>query len=107
MRTPAPRPELADEPPPRVRVPLELLRERNPKPAALARAGFSTIEQLYDAVAVQFQLPRLQLDTVELALDLVNLIPQPLSVKHRIVPVFATAQELSIAASDPTQLPVF
>jgi type IV pilus assembly protein PilB len=88
-------------------VPLELLRERIPKPAALARAGFSTIEQLYDAVALQFQLPRLALDTVELSIDLVNLVPQALAVKHRIVPVFSTQQELSIAASDPTQLPVF
>jgi len=91
----------------RIRVPLELLRERSPKPAALAKAGFSTLEQLYEAVAVQFQLPRLALDTVEMALDLVNLIPQALAVKHRIVPVFATANELSIAASDPTQLQVF
>jgi len=91
----------------KIRVPLELLRERQPKPAVLARAGFGTVEQLYDAVAVQFQLPRLVLDTVELALDLVNLIPQALAVKHRIVPVFATANELSIAASDPTQLQVF
>ncbi|TMQ08908.1 MAG: type II/IV secretion system protein [Deltaproteobacteria bacterium] len=91
----------------RVRVPLELLRERNPKPAALARAGFGTIEQLYDAVAAQFQLPRLALDTVELALDLANLLPHTAAVKHRIVPVFATVQEISIAASDPTQLAVF
>ena len=91
----------------RVRVPLELLKERQPKPAALAKAGFSTIEQLYEAVAAQFQLARLSLDTVELSLDLINLIPQSLAAKHRIVPVFATANELSIAASDPTQLQVF
>ncbi len=103
----APAAPAADDPPARIRVPLELLRERIPKPAALARAGFGTIEQLYDAVAAQFQLPRLALDTVELALDLANLIPQTLATKHRIVPVFATAHELSIAASDPTQLQVF
>jgi type IV pilus assembly protein PilB len=104
QRAPAATP---DDGAPRVRVPLELLRERSPKPATLARAGFGTIEQLYDAVAVQFQLPRLALDSVELALDLVNLISQAIAVKHRVVPVFATAQELSIAASDPTQLPLF
>jgi len=95
----------ADEPA-RVRVPLELLRERVPKPAALARAGFGTVEQLYDAVAAQFQLPRLALDTIDLALDLVNLVPQALSAKHRIVPVFATTLELTIAVSDPTQLQI-
>jgi type IV pilus assembly protein PilB len=114
VRSPKPpsAPLAAPPPPPvddttRIRVPLELLRERNPKPAALARAGFGTIEQLYDAVALQFHLARLALDTVELSLDLVNLIPQPLAVKHGIVPVFAAAQELSIAASDPTQLQLF
>ncbi|MEO7735313.1 MAG: GspE/PulE family protein [Kofleriaceae bacterium] len=104
---PGPPPARAAEEPARVRVPLELLRERQPKPAALAKAGFATIEQLYDAVAVQFQIPRLALDSIELALDLANLIPQQLATKHRIVPVFATANELSIAASDPTQLQVF
>jgi len=112
LRPPAPpaappAPPARPEEPPRVRVPLELLRERQPKPAALAKAGFATIEQLYDAVAVQFQIPRLALDSIELALDLANLIPQTLATKHRIVPVFATANELSIAASDPTQLQVF
>ncbi|MBC7976233.1 MAG: type II/IV secretion system protein, partial [Myxococcales bacterium] len=86
---------------------LELLRERIPKPAALARAGYGTIDQLYDAVAVQFQLARLALDNIDLALDLANLIPQQLAIKHRIAPVFATAHELTIAASDPTQLQVF
>ncbi len=88
-------------------MPLELLRERIPRPMELARAGFGTIEQLYDAVALQFQLARVPLDSVELALDLVNLIPHELAVKHRIVPVFATAHELSIAASDPTQISLF
>jgi hypothetical protein len=109
IRTPqrAPATPAPEDSAPRVRVPLELLRERNPKPAALARAGFGTIEQLYDAVAVQFQLPRLALDTVELSLELVNLLPQAIAVKHRIVLVFASAQEISVAASDPTQLQLF
>jgi type IV pilus assembly protein PilB len=92
---------------PRIRVPLELLRERNPKPAVLARAGFSTIDQLYDAVAQQFHLARVALDPIELSIDLVNLVPQQLAVKYGIVPVFAGAQELSIAATDPTQLQLF
>ena len=88
-------------------VPLELLRERNLTSAALGRAGFATVEQLYDAVATQFRLPRLELDSVELALDLVNLVPKELADKHHVIPVFATADELSLAVSDPTQLQLF
>jgi type IV pilus assembly protein PilB len=89
------------------RVPLELLGERSPSQVALARAGFRSVEQLYEAVAAQFRMARVELDTIDLALDLVNLVPQALAVKHRIVPVFASPDELSIAASDPTQLPLF
>ncbi len=88
-------------------VPLELLRERNPTSAALARAGFQTIDQLYDAVAAQFRLPRLELDDVELSIDLVNLVPKELADKHHVIPVFATADELSLAVSDPSQLQLF
>jgi type IV pilus assembly protein PilB len=109
MRTPAPpaAPVTAPAAAATVRVPLELLRERAPAPAALAKAGFKTVEQMYDAVAAQFRHPRLALDTVELSLELVNMVTKELATKHRIVPVFMTAEELSIAASDPTQLQVF
>ena len=106
VRTPHGAAALPEEPV-RIRVPLELLRQRNPKPADLARAGFGTIDQLYDAVALQFHLARLALDTIELSLELVNLVPQQLAVKHGIVPVFAAAGELSVAATDPTQLQLF
>jgi type IV pilus assembly protein PilB len=88
-------------------VPIELLGERAPSAAVLGRAGFATIEQLYDAVAAQFRLARLELDSVELALDLTNLVPKELAEKHRLVPVFASAEELSVAVSDPTQIALF
>jgi type IV pilus assembly protein PilB len=89
------------------RVPLDLLRDRNPSAVTLARAGYGTIDQLYDAVASQFNLARMKLDEVELALDLVNLVPKELSTKHHIVPVYASAEELTVASCDPTQLPLF
>ncbi len=101
VRTPA-----ATPPTPTRALPLELLRERSPSAAALNKAGFATIEQLYDAVAAQFRLPRLALDTVEMAFDLSNLVSAEIAAKHKIVPVFATAEELTIATSDPTQLPL-
>lgn len=94
-------------PPPRPRVPLELLRKRKPSQAELDAAGVGSIDELYDAVAVQFRVPRLHLDDVELSLDLMNFISGPLAVKHGIVPVFASNEELSIATTDPSQLAVF
>ena len=72
------------------RVPLELLRDRAPSAVTLARAGYGTVDQLYDAVASQFHLARMRLDDVELALDLLNLVPKDLATKHYIVPVYAS-----------------
>ncbi|HEY4244451.1 MAG TPA: GspE/PulE family protein [Kofleriaceae bacterium] len=100
VRTPAPGASPA-------RVPRELLGDRAPSAATLAKAGYTTIEQLYDAVALQFQFPRLELDAVDLAIDLADLVPKQLADKHHIVPVFASTSELSIATSDPSQMPVF
>ena len=88
------------------RVPLELL-QGNPSVAALSKAGFQTVEQLADAVAVQFRLPRLELDTIDLSLELTNLVAKDLAEKHHIVPVFVSAEELSIATSDPTNHQLF
>ncbi len=89
------------------RVPIELLQDRAPALASLSRAGFATLEELYDCAALQFKLPRLPLDSIELAIDLANVVPRELAEKHNIVPVFAGEGEVSIAVSDPTQLPLF
>jgi type II secretory ATPase GspE/PulE/Tfp pilus assembly ATPase PilB-like protein len=118
MRTPAkvpPKPAHATDEVPvhteasvvRKHVPVELLGERAPSVAALSRAGFATVEQLYEAVAAQFRLPRLELDGVDLSLELATLIPKNVAEKHRFVPVFASADEVSVASSDPSQLQLF
>ena len=60
------------------RVPLELL-QGSPSVAALSKAGFQTVEQLADAVAAQFRLPRLELDTIDLSLELVNVVSKELA----------------------------
>jgi type IV pilus assembly protein PilB len=78
-----------------------------PSPAAIAKAGFASIDQLYDAAAAQFRLARVALDGIELSLDLATLVPEALATKHRIVPVYASADEVSVAAADPTQLQLF
>ncbi|MCX5743459.1 MAG: GspE/PulE family protein [Proteobacteria bacterium] len=89
------------------RVPIELVQDRAPSMTARARAGFARIEDLSEAVAVQFKLPRLELDAIDLAIDLVNLVPRELAEKHQLVPVFANTDEISLAVSDPTQIALF
>ncbi|MCE9572715.1 MAG: GspE/PulE family protein [Deltaproteobacteria bacterium] len=85
---------------------LELIRTRKLGAQVLGAAGFATVEELADVVAAQFRLARVELDAVELNPELVALVPKALAEKHRIVPVFATADEVSIATADPTQIEV-
>jgi type IV pilus assembly protein PilB len=92
---------------PQRRVPVEMLREKALSAAQLARAGFGTIEQFAEAVAAQFQLPRLAIDGVDLAPELVQLVPKAMAEQHRIVPVFSSPQELTLAVCDPTALELF
>ena len=89
------------------RIPLELVRDRNPSAAALARAGCTTMEDLASATAAQYRLPRLQLDTVDIAPELAKVVTQLLAERHRVVPIFATPQELTLAACDPSELELF
>ncbi len=86
---------------------LDLLRNRSLSPAALSRAGFSSIEQFSEAVAVQYQLPRLALDAVELVPELTALVSRAVAEQHRIVPVFVVGEELTLAVCDPSAVQVF
>lgn len=88
-------------------VPVEMLRDRGMSAAMLARVGCTTIEQFADVVAAQFQLPRLALDGIDLAIELATLVTRARAEQHRIVPVFASPQELTLAVCDPTPLELF
>lgn len=91
----------------RVHVPVELLRERAVSATALARVGCRNLDDLADAVASQFQLPRLALDAVELTGEIATTMPQAFAELHRIVPVFMDRHELTIAVCDPSALELF
>jgi type IV pilus assembly protein PilB len=98
LRSPQPRP---------LRITMRLIRDRNPSAAALQKAGCATVEELATAVATQFQLPRLELDNLDIAADLAKLVARPLAERHRIVPVFGNPQELTLAVVDPSELELF
>ncbi len=86
---------------------LELLRGRKLASTQLAAAGFADVDEVVDVVAQQFRLARLDLDAIALGLELLPLVPRTLAEKHRIVPVFVSAEEVSVAAYDPTQIELF
>ena len=88
-------------------IPVEVLRDRAMSVATLARVGCTTVEQLADRIAAQFQLPRLSLDGIEVSLEVAPLLSQARAEQHRIVPVFATPQELTLAVVDPTPIELF
>jgi type IV pilus assembly protein PilB len=90
----------------RVAVAVELVKTRKLAQAQLAAAGFATVDEVIDVVAKQFRLPRLELDSLNLEPDLATLVPKALAERHRIVPVFASPHEVSLATSDPTQIEV-
>jgi type IV pilus assembly protein PilB len=88
-------------------IPVELLRDRAMSVATLARVGCTNIEQFADVVAAQFHLPRLALDGIDLQPELATLVSRVRAEQHRIVPVFANPQELTLAVCDPTPLELF
>ncbi len=93
--------------PAQARITVDVLRERNLSAARLASVGCTTMEQLADKVAAQFQLPRLALDSIDPAPELAQLLPQPLAEQQRVVPVFGGPHELTIAACDPSAIELF
>jgi type IV pilus assembly protein PilB len=88
-------------------VALQILRAGAISEATLAANGFSSIEDLVQKVAEHFRLPRMELDTLELSPALAELLPRSTAEKHRIVPTFASKDEVTIAITDPTRIELF
>jgi type IV pilus assembly protein PilB len=94
--------------PERKQIALSLLRQRQgPGSDALRLAGYANIDALAESVANQLKLPRLQLDEVEIAPALINLLPRATVERHWIVPVFSSDGEITFATSDPSRLELF
>jgi type IV pilus assembly protein PilB len=92
----------------RKQIALALLRQREgPRADALRLAGYASIEGLAESVANQLKLPRLQLDDVEIAPGLIELLPRATVERHWIVPVFSGDGEITFATSDPSRLELF
>jgi type IV pilus assembly protein PilB len=87
---------------------LALLRQREaPSRTVLLAAGFESLEACAQAVADSLKLPRLALEGVELGAELAQLLPRATVEKHRLLPVFSTPTEVTVATCDPTRLELF
>jgi len=92
----------------RKQIALTLLRQREtPRADALRLAGYASLDALAESVANQLKLPRLQLDEVEIAPALINLLPRATAERHWIVPVFSDDGEITFATSVPSRLELF
>jgi type IV pilus assembly protein PilB len=60
--------------------------------------------QIAVAAAHEFGVPLLDLDAVELDLDVVRLVKEPLLSKHRVLPLLQRGKRLYVGVSDPTNL---
>jgi type IV pilus assembly protein PilB len=86
---------------------LELIRARKLSNQHLTAAGFQSPDEVMDVLAQQFRLARLEIDLLDITPEVANIVPRHVAEKHRIVPLFVTDGELSVATSDPTQIEMF
>jgi type IV pilus assembly protein PilB len=87
---------------------LRLLSQREPPSrVALQQAGFVDLEEVAQAVASQWRLPRLLLGAVELAPELAKAVPRAIAERYRVVPVFDSGDEITLATADPSRIEVF
>ncbi|MFZ5471402.1 MAG: GspE/PulE family protein [Myxococcota bacterium] len=84
-----------------------LRRSESVSPTELEALGIQSLEQLTQMVADQLLLARMELDEVELDGELAKLVPRATAERHRLVPVYATSGELTIATCDPSRLEIF
>lgn len=87
---------------------LSLLKRAGELPlSALQAAGFQSLEHVTRCVADQLKLPRIDLDSIDLLASLATIIPRPMAERHRLVPVFASEGEITIATAEPSRFELF
>ena len=72
----------------------------------LVKLGFITEQDLVQTLSAQYGLQIIELDTIDLDPDALQLIPQQLAQKHGIVPLVKAGSSLTIAVSDPSNINV-
>lgn len=70
----------------------------------LTELGYTTEENITNALGMQFNLPVMHLDGLRIKPELLDYIPESVARKFNVIPLFKVANELTIAISDPTDI---
>lgn len=66
--------------------------------------GYVTEKEVAQALGKQFNLPVMNLDGIRIKSEILDLIPESMTKKFNIIPLFKIANELTLAISDPTDI---
>lgn len=67
----------------------------------LVSEGFTTDDQIMEAVKNQLGIQYINLDTINIATDIINIIPESLARKHELIPVEEVNGQLVVVMADP------
>ncbi len=70
----------------------------------ITELGFLDESELTDFVAKQYGVPSVNLDEFEIDAEIVQLIPEEVSIKHNVVPVNRAGSTLILATADPSNI---
>jgi type IV pilus assembly protein PilB len=73
---------------------------------SLVETGALNDEDLHDFLSEHFKVPAVKLRDIELDQEIVSLIPDEFSLKHRVIPINRTGRTLVVAMADPTDISV-
>jgi type IV pilus assembly protein PilB len=67
----------------------------------MVQLGHSSIEQVSQALAAQFEIPWVDLRRIDIEKHVVDLVPKDVAVEHNVVPIAQSGRYLRIAMADP------
>jgi len=80
--------------------------EKKPIGEFLVEKGFVSSKDIAKALGIQFNLPIIELENINIEKDLLNLLPATLAKKFHVLPLFKVGNELTVAIGNPTELEI-
>ncbi len=68
---------------------------------ALIRLGYATQQQVAQALAKQFRMPYIDLDSIQVPEEIVAVIQPEVAAEHRVIPIQSKERVVTVAISDP------